>query len=274
MYHTPRRARLARARARSSDSIAARLQSGARQARREARIAAATAPGEAPESMSPHRPHPPESPTPSIRVLLVDDHPALRAGLRSLLSGESGIAVHGDAGSGEEAYAWYRAHRPDVVVMDLTMPGFGGLECLRRILQFDPAARVLVYTVHSADAMLDRVLALGGLGYVTKGSDVDVLVQGIREVARGHGFLSPDMVSAMVRRHASDERALPERLGDRGFQIFLLTAQGHSAQACARLLNLSEKTVRNHLTRIKARLDVPDTAGLTRVAIRAGLVEP
>jgi len=224
--------------------------------------------------MSPHRPHPPESPTPSIRVLLVDDHPALRAGLRSLLSGESGIAVHGDAGSGEEAYAWYRAHRPDVVVMDLTMPGFGGLECLRRILQFDPSARGLFYTVHSADAMLDRVLALGGLGYVTKGSDVDVLVQGIREVARGHGFLSPDMVSAMVRRHASDERALPERLGDRGFQIFLLTAQGHSAQACARLLNLSEKTVRNHLTRIKARLDVPDTAGLTRVAIRAGLVEP
>lgn len=224
--------------------------------------------------MNPHRPPSPDSSDQAIRVLLVDDHPALRAGLRSLLSGESGIAVQGDTGSGEEAYAWYRAHRPDVVVMDLSMPGFGGLECLRRILQFDSAARVLVYTVHSADAMLDRVLALGGLGFVTKGSDVDVLVQGIREVARGRGFLSPDMVSAMVRRRASEERALPEQLGDRGFQIFLLTAQGHNAQACARLLNLSEKTVRNHLTRIKARLDVPDTAGLTRVAIRAGLVEP
>jgi DNA-binding NarL/FixJ family response regulator len=210
----------------------------------------------------------------AIRVLLVDDHPALRAGLRSLLSGESGIAVQGDVGSGEDGYAWYRAHRPDVVVMDLTMPGFGGIECLRRILQFDPGARVLVYTVHTADAMLDRVLALGGLGYVTKGSDVDVLVRGIREVARGRGFVSPDMVPAMVRKHASDERALPEQLGDRGFQIFLLIAQGHAVAECARLLNLSEKTVRNHLTQIKSRLDVADTAGLTRVAIRAGLVEP
>jgi len=224
--------------------------------------------------MSPHSHRRHDSPDQAIRVLLVDDHPALRAGLRSLLSGESGIAVQGDTGSGEDAYAWYRAHRPDVVVMDLSMPGFGGIECLRRILQFDPQARVLVYTVHAADAMLDRVLALGGLGYVTKASDVDVLVHGIREVARGRGFLSPDMVSAMVRRHASDERALPEQLGDRGFQIFLLTAQSHNAQACARLLSLSEKTVRNHLTRIKAKLDVADTAALTRVAIRAGLVEP
>lgn len=207
-----------------------------------------------------------------LRVLLVDDHPALRAGLRSLLVGEAGIAVAGDVASGEEAYPWYRAHRPDVVVTDLSMGGFGGIEGLRRILQYDPSARVLVYTVHTSEVMLDRVLSLGALGYVTKGSDIDTLVRGIRAVGRGEGFVSPDMVSAMVRRSGAVN--LPEQLGDRGFQVFLLTAQGHPVAECARILNISPKTVSNQLTQIKQKLRLTSTAELTRVAIRAGLVEP
>ena len=207
-------------------------------------------------------------------MLLVDDHPALRAGLRSLLSGEPGIAIQGDVATGEEAYGWYRTHRPDVVVMDLSMSGFGGMECVRRILQFDPMARILVYTVHTSDTMLNRVLALGGLGYVTKGSDFESLLKGIREVAGHRGFVSPDMISFMVRGRSVGDRSLPEQLGDRGFQVFLLTAQGHKVTECAQILNLSDKTIRNHLTQIKARLKLADTAALTRLAIRAGLVEP
>lgn len=217
----------------------------------------------------------PASPaTKPISVLLVDDHPALRAGLRSLLSGEAGIEVQGDVASGEDAYAWYRAQRPDVVVMDLTMSGFGGIEGMHRILALDPKARIIVYTVHTSETMLNRVLALGGLGYVTKGSSLDVLVAGIHEVANYRGFVSPDMIPYMVRKHAANDRPLADQLGDRGFQIFLLTAQGRKVAECAQILNLSVKTIRNHLTQIKSKLNLADTAELTRLAIRAGLVAP
>lgn len=225
--------------------------------------------------MPPTQPLPHVSETP-LSVFLVDDHPALRAGLRSLLESEPGFSVQGDAASGEEAYAWYRGNRPDVIVMDLSMGGYGGLESLRRILQFDPRARVLIYTVHASGAMLQRALSLGALGYVTKASPVEVLLHGIREVAGHQGFVSPDLIPAMVRKHAGhgEDASLLEQLSDREFQILLLTAQGQTAETCAQTLNLSDKTVRNHLTRIKTRLNVPDTAALTRLVIRAGLVEP
>lgn len=209
-----------------------------------------------------------------ISVLLVDDHPALRAGLRSLLSSEPGIEVLADVAGGEEAYAWYRTHRAAVVVMDLSMAGYGGMEALRRILQFDPRARILIYSVHTSEVMLHRALALGALGYVTKGSSVDALITGIRELARGQGYVGPDMISAMVRKRATPAGGLLEQLSSREFQILILTAQGQTVAQCAQALNLSEKTVRNHLTQIKAKLGAADTAALIRVAIRAGLVEP
>lgn len=157
--------------------------------------------------------------------------------------------------------------------MDISMEGCGGIEALRRIIQFDPQARILIYTVHASDAMLYRALDMGALGYVTKASDIDTLISGIREVARQRGFISPDMIPAMVRKHTTHNQSLLEQLGEREFQILLLTGQGHKVGECAQLLNLSEKTVRNHLTRIKARLNVIDTAELTRLAIRAGQVE-
>jgi two-component system, NarL family, invasion response regulator UvrY len=215
----------------------------------------------------------PRAQDPPIAVLLVDDHPALRAGLRSLLSSEPGIEVLADVAGGEEAYTWYRAHRADVVVMDLSMAGYGGMEALRRILQFDPLARILVYSVHTSEVMLHRALALGALGYVTKGSSVDALITGIRELARGQGYVGPDMVSAMVRKRATPEGGLLEQLSSREFQILILTAQGQAVAECAQALNLSEKTVRNHLTHIKAKLRAADTGALIRVAIRAGLAE-
>lgn len=209
-----------------------------------------------------------------FNLLLVDDHPALRAGLRSLLSSTPGLLIQADVASGEEAYVWYRDHQPDVVVMDLSMEGYGGIEALRRIMQFDPQARILIFSVHDSDVMLYRALDLGALGYVTKASDVDTLISGIREVARQRGFISPDMIPAMVRKHTVHDKSLLDQLGEREFQILLLIGQGRKVGECAQMLNLSEKTIRNHLTRIKARLNVADTAELTRLAIRAGLVEP
>ncbi len=214
---------------------------------------------------------PPDLP---LSLLLVDDHPALRAGLRSLLSAEPGLHVAGDVASGEDACSWYRNGHPDVVVMDLSMDGFGGMEAIRRILQHDPQAAILVYSVHASEVMLSRALALGALGYVTKASSTDVLVAGIREVAAGRGYVSPDLIPAMVQHHGAQNRLQLEQLGDREFQILLLTAQGLRVESCAQTLNLSEKTVRNHLTSIKAKLKVANTADLTRFAIRAGLAEP
>ena len=207
-----------------------------------------------------------------LSILLADDHPALREGLRSLLSSREDFEIQGEVASGEQAYTWYRASRPDIVVLDLSMNGCGGLEALRRIIQFDPRARILVYTVHTSEAMLARALALGALGYVTKGNTIDVLIDGLREVAQHRGFVSPDMMHAMVRQHAGHERPLVEQLSDREFQILLLTAQGDDVRACAKSLNLSEKTVSNYLTQIKAKLQVANTAELTRLAIRVGLV--
>lgn len=209
-----------------------------------------------------------------ISVMVVDDHPALLVGLCSLLSSEAGIQVLSVAASGEEACNRYRSDRPDVVVMDLSMKGFGGMEAIRRILLHDPLARILVYSVHSADVMLSRALKLGALGFVSKASETDVLIQAVREVVQRRGFVSPDLVPAMVRQHAMQEHPLIEQLGNREFQIFLLISQGLKVDECALTLNLSEKTVRNHLTRIKALLKVVNTAELTRLAIRTGLVEP
>lgn len=211
---------------------------------------------------------------PKLNLLLADDHPALRAGLRCLLSGIPGIVVQADLSSGEQAYAWYRAHRPDVVVLDIALTaGFGGVETLRRIIQFDPHACVLVFSDNNTEAMFSRAMSLGALGYVTKISETDVLLCGIREVAQHRGFVSPDMISCLVRKQATPEQSLLQQLSPREFQILLLTGQGQKAGECAQTLNLSEKTVRNHLTRIKQKLNLADTAALTRLAIRAGLTE-
>ena len=172
-----------------------------------------------------------------IRVLLVDDHPALRAGLRSLLSTEPDIEVAGEAASGEEAYAWYRAHLPDVVLMDLSMEGMGGMEALRRILQLDAAARILVYSVHATEVMLNRALSLGALGYVTKANDTGVLVDGIREVARRRGFVSPDLILTMPVQFgvATIAVAIPNQATLLGFELF---AQGMALDAATNAAGL------------------------------------
>lgn len=216
---------------------------------------------------------PPRTTKAPVNVLLADDHPALRAGLRSLISEESGLTVSGEVENGEDACTEYRSRRHDVVVIDLSMAGFGGMEAIRRIVQFDDQAAILVYSVHSTEVMLSRALAMGAIGYVTKASSTDVLIAGIREVAARRGYVSPDLIPIMVQRHTAPEKPLLDRLGAREFEILLLTAQGHGARVCAEMLNLSEKTVRNHLTSIKAKLGVADTAELTRFAIRLGLAE-
>lgn len=209
-----------------------------------------------------------------VSVMVVDDHPALRAGLRSLIESDAGLRVLVDVASGEAAYGEYRALRPDVVVMDLSMDGFGGIEAIRRIRSLDPGAAILVYSVHDSRVLLERAFEAGAMGFVTKGSNVDSLLLGIRTVVRGQPFVSPDMVPMVILRQGSPESSRFGRLTQREFQVFKLLSEGHSLAECARILHLSSKTVSNHFTQIRAKLGVTSPAEMARLAIKHGLVEP
>lgn len=209
-----------------------------------------------------------------ITVMVVDDHPALRAGLRSLIDSDPELQVVCDVASGEAACTEYRSVRPDVVSMDLSMAGFGGIEAIRRIREFDAQAAILVYSVHNAEALLQRAVEAGALGFVTKGSDASVLLQGLKTVASGASFVSPDMVTVLLDRHRQPGVSPFQGLTQREFQVFKLLVEGHALPACAQILNLSSKTASNHFTRIRAKLGVSSPAEMARMAIRQGLVEP
>lgn len=209
-----------------------------------------------------------------VTVMVVDDHPALRAGLCSLIGSDPALRVLQQAASGEEAYAAYRSQRPDAVVMDLSMEGFGGIEAIRRIREIDPQAAILVYSVHNSQVLLERALEAGALGFVTKGSDVDALLLGLKKVARGESFVSSDMVPALLDRHRPSGIAQFNQLTQREFQVFKLLSEGHALPECATILNLSPKTVSNHFTQIRAKLGVSSPAEMARMAIRQGLIEP
>ena len=206
--------------------------------------------------------------------MIVDDHPALRAGLRSLIDSDPGLRVLLEVDSGEAAYAEFRSAHPDVVVMDLSMEGFGGIEAIRRIHEADPQAAILVYTVHDSQVLLERALEAGARGFVTKGSNVEILLQGIKKVTRGESFVSPDMLPVLLDRYRPSGASQFNRLTQREFQVFKLLSEGHTLPECARILNLSSKTVSNHFTQIRAKLGVSSPAEMARMAIRQGLVEP
>jgi two-component system invasion response regulator UvrY len=206
-----------------------------------------------------------------IQVLLVDDHEVVRSGYRRLLESTADIKVIAEAKSGEEAYTAYLKHQPDVVVMDLSMPGIGGLEAIRKIRHRDKAVRVLVFSMHESETFLNRALEEGVLGYITKRSAAKVMVEAIRQVAQGKKFIGQEMQVYLTKREGS---FLSETLSPREFEIFLLLAEGKSVNEVAELLRLSSKTVGNHYTSIKSKLNISNASELTRLAIREGLLEP
>ena len=212
--------------------------------------------------------------TETIRVLLADDHEVVRAGYRRLLEATNDIEVAAEAESGEEAYGLYLAHEPDVVVMDLSMPGAGGLDTSRRILARDGDARILVFSVHENEVFLKRALDLGILGYISKRSASRVMVEAVRQVARGEPYVGQEMMPFLVGRKASDDNRLIADLSPREFEVFRLRAEGMSVNDIAELLNVSPKTVGHHNTRVKQKLGVSNASELTRMAIRLGIVSP
>jgi DNA-binding NarL/FixJ family response regulator len=203
-----------------------------------------------------------------IRVLLADDHPVVRSGYLRLLDRAGDIQVIAEAGDTDAAYAAFLAHRPDVLVTDLAMPGGGGLELLRRVLLRDAQARLLVFSMHDAPVLVRRALQAGARGFLTKASAPECLVDAVRELHAGRRYLGRELPPALFERDPHDEAARLAELSAREFEVFRLLAQGHSAGACAEVLKLSPKTVANLQTAIKDKLGVATSAALVHLAIR------
>ena len=209
-----------------------------------------------------------------IRVMLVDDHALVRMGFRMLLAsaGAEPVEVVAEAGSGEQACRDYAQVRPDVVVMDLSMPGMGGLEAVRRLLAQDPKAKVLALSAHEDTAHPRRVLRAGALGYLAKRSAPDALIAAVSAVARGERYLDAQTAQALAVAQLEGEASPAERLSEREFSVFIQLARGMSVAQIADNLKLSPSTVGTHLYHVKQKLGASNQSELTLVALRWGLI--
>ena len=213
-----------------------------------------------------------------LRILLVDDHPIFRAGLRTLLNTQPDMEVVGEAGTGVEALAKVRELKPDVVVMDITMPDMDGLEALRQMHAEQLPSRVLVLTMHAEHEYLFQVLENGGYGYVLKqGVDSD-LFEAIRTVGAGNVFLYPSATTLLLSRYLEGGRPAQERevydgLSDREREVLTLTAEGFSSSEIGDQLALSPKTVETYRTRIMQKLGLQHRSQLVQYALRKGLLQ-
>lgn len=217
-----------------------------------------------------------ELPTSRIRILLADDHGVVRAGLRALLEAQPDMVVVAEAEDGVEALAQTAAHKPGIVIADLSMP-HGGMEAISAITGLDIGARVLVLTVHAEERYLLPVLEAGGSGYVRKSSAHTDLLDAIRTVARGEVFLDPAATKTLLRGYLGrarigEELDIGEVLSEREREVVKLTAEGYTAQQGAEMLSLSPKTVETYRHRAMQKLGLTNRAELVRYALRAGLL--
>src|SRR3954471_1784841 len=214
----------------------------------------------------------------NIRILLADDHPVLRSGLDALLSLEEGLQVVGQASTGEEAVEKTRLLRPDVVVMDLSMPGMDGVEATRQIVALELGARVLVLTSQTEEEFLLPVLEAGGSGFVRKTSADADLVNAIRTVARGEVFVYPSATRLLLRKYKegseTKEEGPLEKLSEREREVLALTAEGYSSAEIGKKLFLSPKTVDTYRARMMQKLGLSHRAELVHLALEAGLLKP
>ena len=208
-----------------------------------------------------------------IRVMLVDDHAVVRVGFRMLINASKDMEVVDEADSGEAAYQRYAEVRPDVVVMDLAMPGMGGIETARRLLARDADARVLVLSAHEDTAHLKRVLKVGALGYLSKRSAPEDLIGAVRAVAAGRVYLDADVARKLAMQDLNGAPTSVEALSEREFTVFIQLARGQSVNQIAETLRLSPNTIGTHLYNIKQKLGANNQAELALIAVRNGLIE-
>ena len=207
---------------------------------------------------------------PKTKILLVDDHAVVRAGFRYLLESQNDIEVS-EAASSEEAYRIYENLDPDVVVLDISMPGMGGIEGLRRLRNKYPKSRILLLSMYDDAAFVARAVKMGAMGYITKNSAADSLINAIDEVLAGRCYFSDD-IAAQMQDQNKDFDSDTLALSAREFEIFRLLAEGRAVSEIANDLNLSPKTVSNHRSHLMDKLDLKTTAELVHFAIRQGIV--
>jgi len=206
-------------------------------------------------------------------IVLVDDHAVVRAGVRRLLEQEPLFEVIGEAESGEKAYQIFGELKPDVMVMDLSMPGMGGLESIRRILMRYEKAKILVLSMHEDLSFANQALKLGVKGYLTKNTLAYDLVKSIETVTQGDVFLSDEIAKKMAMQSISGNQDPVHELSAREFEIFRLLAEGLDIDAIASTLNISSKTVSNYQTMIKQKLNINTPIELIRYAIKVGVIK-
>lgn len=207
------------------------------------------------------------------KVILVDDHVVVRSGLKRLLESNQTVEVIAEADSGEQAYQLYGELQPDVVVMDISMPGMGGLEAAQRIIKRDTNARIIIFSMHETASFAKQALKTGVRGYVTKTGSSDDLLDAIGDVMKGKTFLSAPIAQNIALQTLMGDEDPVQQLSSREFEVFRLLADGKRIEEVAEMLKISQKTVANYYTIIKQKLNVSSPVEMVRLAIRHGLIE-
>ncbi|MGH7255257.1 MAG: response regulator [Nitrospirales bacterium] len=209
----------------------------------------------------------------SLHILLADDHLIVRQGLKSLLERE-GYLVVGEAGDGREAVQLSQELQPDIAVLDLAMPMLNGMDAAREILKVTPKTKTILLTMHTEDPYVVQALRAGVRGYLLKTQATTDLLQAIKEVSRGAIYLSPGISRVVVDAYLAKSEIPPDPLTPREREVLQLVAEGKTTKEVAAILGISVKTAESHRTRIMEKLEIHETAGLVRYAIRQGLIQP
>ncbi|KLU16288.1 MULTISPECIES: UvrY/SirA/GacA family response regulator transcription factor [Xenorhabdus] len=209
-----------------------------------------------------------------INVLLVDDHELVRIGVKGVLDDVKGIKVVGEASSGEDAVRWCRSNSTDIVMMDMGMPGIGGLEAAKKIIRYSPDTRVIMLTIHTESSLPTKVMQAGIRGYLSKAAAPQDMINAIRAVYAGQRYISSDIAQQMALNQLSPPKENPlDELSDRELQIMTMITQGRKVNEISELLNLSPKTVNSYRYRMFSKLNIKGDVELTHMAIRCGLFD-
>lgn len=209
-----------------------------------------------------------------ISVFLVDDHELVRTGIRRLLEDERGVKVVGEAESGEDALKWCRTNHADIILMDMNMPGIGGLEATRKLLRFSPDAKIIILTIYTENPFPLKVMKAGAAGYLTKGAGASEMVNAIRAVNCGQRYISPNIAQQMALSQFSPAVEDPyKNLSERELQIMLMITKGQKVTDISEQLNLSPKTVNSYRYRLFNKLGINGDVELTHLAIRHGMID-
>lgn len=207
-----------------------------------------------------------------LKVLLLDDHVVVRTGYRRLIDAEPDMQVVAEASTAAQAYAFFREQPIDLAVVDISLRGASGIDAIQRILARDPQVRILVLSMHDSPGIVTRAMHAGALGYLTKSSEPDDLLDGIRSVARGRRTLSPD-VAQILAEASLDKEHMFNRLTHREFEVLRMLVSGEETREIASNMHLSPKTVLNHLSVVRQKLEASSDIKLLRLAARHGLVD-